>query len=133
MYVLYEDNEVTVLARQGTLSCVIFTDTAGKKQVGWVSSDYLVTEKPKVMINIMVSDTIFSTGVYIHKVIAGSNAEKAGLRPDDVITALDYYAVQNIERLRQVLDNFKIGDVVQVKVQRNGKTLVLPVVLEKAR
>lgn len=41
-FLLYEDDEVTVLARQGGLSCVIFTDQSGEQQVGWVSSDCLV-------------------------------------------------------------------------------------------
>ena len=44
---LYEGDEVTVIARQGTRSCVIFTDKSGKKQIGWVNSDYLVFEGPK--------------------------------------------------------------------------------------
>ena len=41
-FVLYEGDEVIVLARQGTRSCVIFTDRNGQKQIGWVNSDYLV-------------------------------------------------------------------------------------------
>ena len=41
---LYEGDEVTVLARQGTRSCVIFKDKNGKEQIGWVNSDYLVSE-----------------------------------------------------------------------------------------
>lgn len=43
-FLLYEGDEVTVLARQGSLSCVIFTDQSGEQQVGWASSDCLYYE-----------------------------------------------------------------------------------------
>ena len=43
-FYLYEGDEVVVLARQGSVSCVIFTDQSGEQQVGWVTSDYLVYE-----------------------------------------------------------------------------------------
>lgn len=41
-FYLYEGDVVTVLAREKTRSCVIFTDTNGEEQVGWVSTNYLV-------------------------------------------------------------------------------------------
>lgn len=44
-FYLYEGNAVTVLAREKTRSCVIFTDLDGNKQVGWVSTNYLSDTK----------------------------------------------------------------------------------------
>ncbi|MBQ1938000.1 MAG: SH3-like domain-containing protein [Bacteroidales bacterium] len=44
-FYLYEGDEVTVLAREKTRSCVIFTDLDGDKQVGWVSTNYLSDTK----------------------------------------------------------------------------------------
>ena len=44
-FLLYEADRVTVLARQGSRSCVIFTDQNGQEQIGWVNSDYLSATK----------------------------------------------------------------------------------------
>ena len=41
-FVVYEANEVTVLARQDGFSCIIFKDQNGNDQIGWVNSDFLV-------------------------------------------------------------------------------------------
>lgn len=41
-YLLYEGDEVTVLARQGDFSCVIFTSQSGEQQIGWANSACLV-------------------------------------------------------------------------------------------
>lgn len=44
-YVLYEDDEVTVIARQSKFSCVIFTTKEGEEHIGWVGSNLLSYEK----------------------------------------------------------------------------------------
>ena len=41
-FVVYEADEVTVLARQDGFSCIIFKDQNGNDQIGWVNSDFLV-------------------------------------------------------------------------------------------
>lgn len=43
-YLLYEADEVTVLACEDGFSCVIFTSNDGKRNIGWVNSDLLVSE-----------------------------------------------------------------------------------------
>ena len=48
-FYLYEGDIVTVLAREKTRSCVIFTDQNGNKQVGWVSTNYLEDVKPEAV------------------------------------------------------------------------------------
>lgn len=41
---LYDQDEVTVVARENNFSCVIFTAKDGKQHIGWVVSDFLVYE-----------------------------------------------------------------------------------------
>jgi len=43
-FYLYEGDEVTVLARENGLSCVIFTASDGEEHIGWVNSANLVYE-----------------------------------------------------------------------------------------
>lgn len=41
-YFAYEGDQVTVLARENGLSCILFPDSYGKIHVGWVNSQHLV-------------------------------------------------------------------------------------------
>lgn len=43
-YYLYEQDEVTVIARENGFSCVIFTTENGEEHIGWVGSSLLVYE-----------------------------------------------------------------------------------------
>ena len=70
-------------------------------------------------------------GALVVTVVAGSNAEKAGIRPlqrdsrgrpvGDVIVELDGRKVTTVNDLYRVLDQRKVGDTVSVKVRRDGR------------
>lgn len=63
-------------------------------------------------------------GTQVGEVIAGSPAEKAGLKKDDVIVAVDDRPVTDFESLRAILMERHIGEKVTVKVRRpKGKAL----------
>ena len=57
-------------------------------------------------------------GVYIARVIAGTGAEKAGLKKKDVITALDGTRVTSMEELQGLLASYDVGDTVELTVAR---------------
>jgi serine protease Do len=57
-------------------------------------------------------------GIYVKQIIKGSGADKAGLRPQDIIFEFGGTKVFNFERLTQELENYKVGDIVSVKVAR---------------
>jgi serine protease Do len=57
-------------------------------------------------------------GVQVGQVRPESEAEKAGLKPGDVITEFDGKPLTDFESLREILDEKKIGDVVDLKVRR---------------
>lgn len=68
-------------------------------------------------------------GALIQAVQPGSPAEKAGLRPEDVITAIDGTQINDTNTLESVLLKHKIGDSVTLTVVRNQQTLTLTAVL----
>lgn len=80
-------------------------------------------------------------GVAIGNVIPGSAADKAGLRGlsrrggrwrlGDVILAVDGTPVKNKDDLLDVLETMEIGTTVQLRIERKGKELDVPVVLQE--
>ncbi len=72
-------------------------------------------------------------GVLVSEVMAGSSAEKAGLKAGDVITALEDKPVGSVEELREALDKVvpKEGKrKVALTVVRNHQQMTVPVELE---
>lgn len=80
------------------------------------------------------------TGVLVLDVPAGSPADKAGMRGTsrsafggielgDVIVAIDGEPIKNEADLFKVLDDKKVGTVVKITVNRDGKSVVLKVQL----
>ncbi|MGO9146233.1 MAG: DegQ family serine endoprotease [Desulfomonilia bacterium] len=67
-------------------------------------------------------------GALISEVLKSSPAEKAGLKRGDVITAIDGEPVQNTAAMRFRVSEVIPGNIVKVKVLRDGKEKVIPVV-----
>jgi serine protease Do len=63
----------------------------------------------------------------------GSPAERAGMRPNDIIIAIDGQKVTNISELRRELFRKRPGDAVRVEVFREGRRLTLTVTLTELR
>jgi serine protease Do len=58
-------------------------------------------------------------------------AQKAGIRPGDIIVTVDFQPVKNVEALRQILKQAPAGRSLPVRVVRNKRSLFLPLVIEK--
>jgi serine protease Do len=65
-------------------------------------------------------------------IVAGSPAEKAGLKEKDIITAINDVKIDEKNSLVSVLGRFEVGDTVKLKVVREGKEISLNVKLEAA-
>jgi S1-C subfamily serine protease len=63
----------------------------------------------------------------------GSPAERAGMRPQDIIVAIDGQKINTIGDMRRELFRKKPGDSVRVEVVRDGRRLTLTVTLTELR
>ena len=70
-------------------------------------------------------------GIYLVKVVAGSPAAKAGIRPGDIILSFNGSKVSSAMDLRSKLSECKVGDRVDVQIWRNDQTQNVVVVLEE--
>jgi serine protease Do len=70
-------------------------------------------------------------GVVVVGVIQDSPAAKAGLRPKDVITALDGKTVKSTIELERSIIFLAPGKTVEMNVYRDGKKLSVKVALEE--
>ena len=62
-------------------------------------------------------------------VVAGSPADKAGIKQGDIITSLEGITLDNLHPLEDVLTQFAPGKTVTIEVYRGGKTIALQLVL----
>lgn len=69
-------------------------------------------------------------GVVIQNVLEGSAAEYAGLLPYDVITRIDDREVKSSPQLQEIVGSAKVGDTLNLTVNRNGKSKDFPVRLK---
>jgi Tol biopolymer transport system component len=67
-------------------------------------------------------------GVKLTGVRSGGPADKAGLKPDDVITSLAGQPIKNIYDYTYALDAIKIGESTEISVLRSGKPLTLKII-----
>ncbi len=81
------------------------------------------------------------TGVVILSVSPGSAADSAGLigaiispnggiRPKDIIIALENEPIDSVNKLLALVDEYKIGDTVQITVLRDDQEIEIPVTLQ---
>lgn len=88
-----------------------------------------------------IAERLGVNGVLVVEVVPGSGAAKAGLRPTrrevsgrvrlgDVITAIDGKKVLSPNELFLTLENYKVGDAVNVSLLRDGKIVQAKLTLE---
>ncbi len=70
-------------------------------------------------------------GVIITSVAANSPAEKAGLLVSDIIVGIDKFIVTDDNSIISILNQYSTGDVINVKVLRDGKIKSFRMKLEK--
>ena len=88
-----------------------------------------------------IADRLGVKGILVVDVVPGSAAAKAGIRPTrregsgrvllgDVVTAVDGKKVESPNELFILLENYKVGDVVNISLLRDGKNFQTKVTLE---
>ncbi len=66
-------------------------------------------------------------GILILRVLQGSPADKAGIKPGDVIQSINNQPVNKANELQQQLEKSGVGSQLPVQLQRNGQNLNLAV------
>jgi len=86
-------------------------------------------EMPRFSVTLgILPDYAFNgSGVRADGVSQGRPAEKAGLRPGDVIVQLGSYPVNTLENYMQALGQFRKGDKTTVRYRRGADTLESPI------
>lgn len=62
-------------------------------------------------------------GELVQEVVSDSGAAKAGVKPGDIITTLDGQKLTEDVSLAKVIQGKKVGDIIKIRVFRNGQTL----------
>lgn len=91
--------------------------------------DHVVEDKNKnkAQLGVMIED--HTAGVRITDFVEGSNAERAGLKKDDVISLLNGKQITDIESLVNGLAPFKAGDTVEISYIRGDVEKTIKVLL----
>ena len=66
-------------------------------------------------------------GVFVMRVVPNSPAASAGIRRGDVILQVDGKAITSAEQLQNFVEDSRLGQILQVKVQRGNQTQQLSV------
>ena len=81
--------------------------------------------------NIEIPDGV-EEGVVVVKVVENSDAQRAGLKPGDIITKVEDKTVKTMAELKYQLYQHNIGDKISITLLRNGKEKVVEVTLTKS-
>lgn len=69
-------------------------------------------------------------GMFVNDVVSGGSAQSAGIQPKDVIVAIEGKKIQNFDDLRENIALAKVGQVINITINRNGQNKVMPVKLK---
>ncbi len=100
--------------------------------MSWNSSDgknFVFTRKPRL--GIRMQDTEDDKGVKVLDVNNETPAGKAGLKEDDLITAINGKAVNSVEDVRMALKDLKDGDILKITYSRAGKSQTADIKIPK--
>lgn len=79
----------------------------------------------------MAKEYGYPKGVIIVQIAKGGAADKAGLLPNDVILAIEGKEIKSLDELKETINQYKVGDVIQLRVWRSGKEFDLPIKLQQ--
>ncbi len=82
----------------------------------------MLNSNPNRGLNVQVDQ-----GVLIAKIVPDSPAAKAGLKAGDVVEKVNGQAVKQPEAIQTLVEGTQVGNTMQIEVNRQGKSLTLPV------
>jgi len=72
-----------------------------------------------------------SKGVIVGSVASGSPADKAGIKPGDIITEVNGKTLQNAGQLQELIREASVGEKITLTLLRDGKRRTVTVVLQE--
>lgn len=72
-------------------------------------------------------------GIYVTDITEGGAADKAGMKLQDIITAIDGREITSYSGMRSILYSYKIGDTITVSIFRQGEDMELKITLEELK
>ena len=121
---------IPISSVKGMLKRVI---NEGKAERAYIGVNY-VTVTPDIAKEYKLP---VKTGGYVHTdgnstspVMSGSPADKAGVKPEDIITAINGVEVGKAGSISALIGEYAVGDVIQLHIKRGDSELNLNVTLE---
>lgn len=115
-------------------------DVASVQTKGKITASYLGVRYNMITPELAERDKLpLTTGALLRgndegpAVLRDSPAAKAGLRAEDIVTAVDGNALDVNHSLLSFITQYAVGDVVHLTVFRDGKSLIIPVTLEERK
>ena len=68
-------------------------------------------------------------GLYVSAVSDGSDAKEKGIRPGDIITAVNGVEVRTTEEISRIKDELQVGDTMTMSVWRDGERMEITITL----
>ena len=104
-----------------------------KRIVAEIIDNGYVKDRPALGVRVYTGESYYQiNGVLVTEVIEGGSADQAGIKADDIITAIDGIEVASYADLSKVLDSKLVGDEVIITVMRNEQSLDLIVILQQS-
>lgn len=101
-------------------------ETYGKISRPFIGVQYAMVSKD------MASLKRLPEGAFVQQIVKGSPADKAGLKVGDIITRFDGQQINETSGLSSYVQEKKVGDRVEVVIDREGKESKVTLVLEDA-
>ncbi|MEY4053667.1 MAG: hypothetical protein RL034_585, partial [Bacteroidota bacterium] len=95
------------------------------------SFDFITKFDDGPKMGISIEDVSEGAGAKVVEVTEGSAAAKAGITKNDVITAVDGAAINDVAALQEKAAQLKAGDAINIKLTREGKTKEVNVKIPK--
>lgn len=68
-------------------------------------------------------------GVLVATVVSGGPAEKAGIKPDDLIVKVEGKSVKSVQEINEIRDQYKPGDTLELVIYRDTDLMTVSLVL----
>lgn len=95
-----------------------------------------VTSRPALNLSLTditnANSSLLEPGVYIVQIVPGGAADEAGLKKADRILTFDGQEITSSTEVKSILRKHKIGDKIEIVVDRNGDKITKTVTLKEA-